>query len=708
MLTDGLKDTIQNAYRRYLESRGLKARYGQRMMIAEIARTLADVTLDDEGHRTGDTPLCAIEAGTGTGKTVAYVLAVLPLAKFLGKKVVLSTATIALQEQIVLRDLPDLQRHSGLAFDFTLAKGRGRYMCLSKLDQHLSQSNALQGTMALYPDEVPMASDPQVLTLYNSMAEALASGRWDGDRDAWAEAIPDPAWAGLTTDHAQCTGRRCANISQCSFFRAREDLGKVDCIVANHDLVLADLALGGGAILPAPEDTLYVFDEGHHLPDKALRHFAHSARLRATDRWLDQLGKVAQQMEKAFPGELDVVGCLHTLPPLAAELRQHSGLVITMLEDLPEPAQREEGEPVYRFAHGVVPAPLREVAGSQQKLYQALAGRAEQLVDRLKDILDDSGPSLPRQQAEAWLPAVGVMLARAREMEELWRSFAEPDDPAQPPRARWIRLIERMGTHELELNSSMISAAGTLRHALWSRCCGAVLTSATLTALGRFDRLMARAGLPDRTVCRVVPSPFDHASRGRLIVPALPADPSDPSAHTRAIIDALPGLLDPAEGSLVLFSARRQMLQVQEALPEAWRTRILMQGELAKHELLRRHREAVDAGQGSVLFGLASFAEGVDLPGAYCRHVVIAKIPFSTPDDPLEAALAEWIEQRGGNAFMEITVPDAAVRLVQASGRLLRTEQDFGRITLLDRRIVSKRYGKLILDALPPFRREVA
>jgi ATP-dependent DNA helicase DinG len=170
----------------------------------------------------------------------------------------------------------------------------------------------------------------------------------------------------------------------------------------------------------------------------------------------------------------------------------------------------------------------------------------------------------------------------------------------------------------------------------------------------------------------------------------------------------LPRLLDAREGSLVLFSSRRQMLEVFQGIDGGLRELVLMQGDYSKQEILRRHREAIDAGGGSVIFGLASFAEGVDLPGDYCRHVVIAKIPFAVPDSPLEAALAEWVEAQGRNAFMEISVPDAALRLVQASGRLLRTEQDSGRVTLMDRRILTRRYGRAILDSLPPYRRELA
>ncbi|WP_276146612.1 helicase C-terminal domain-containing protein, partial [Pseudomonas aeruginosa] len=178
--------------------------------------------------------------------------------------------------------------------------------------------------------------------------------------------------------------------------------------------------------------------------------------------------------------------------------------------------------------------------------------------------------------------------------------------------------------------------------------------------------------------------------------------------HTAAIIRELPELVKGARGSLVLFSSRKQMQEVFDGLDRDWRKRVFIQGNLSKQETLNKHKSRVDDGEDSVLFGLASFAEGVDLPGAYCEHVVIAKIPFAVPDDPVEAALAEWIEARGGNPFMEIAVPDASLRLVQACGRLLRTEQDRGTITLLDRRVVTQRYGKAILNALPPFRREIA
>ncbi len=253
-----------------------------------------------------------------------------------------------------------------------------------------------------------------------------------------------------------------------------------------------------------------------------------------------------------------------------------------------------------------------------------------------------------------------------------------------------------------------VLAAPVLRDRVWSRAAGAVLTSATLTALGSFDRIIQRAGLPQDCVFATVASPFDYAGRACLAVPRLQSDPGNHPEHTREISHWLDDSLDLAEASLVLFASRRQMREVYDRTGLALRDRILLQDHFTKQELLRLHRTRIDAGEGSVIFGLASFAEGIDLPGAYCRHVVIAKIPFAVPDDPVEAALAEWVEARGGNPFMEISVPDAALRLVQASGRLLRTEEDSGRITLLDRRIVTRQYGRRILDSLPPFRRQVA
>jgi ATP-dependent DNA helicase DinG len=213
---------------------------------------------------------------------------------------------------------------------------------------------------------------------------------------------------------------------------------------------------------------------------------------------------------------------------------------------------------------------------------------------------------------------------------------------------------------------------------------------------------MMRAGTSASHHYGVMPSPFDF-SRATLQVPSTAIEANNAVAHTENMIEYLPELLQKKEGSLVLFSSRKQMLDVFNGLSGFWQDVILMQGDHSKQAMLVEHKKNIDAGKTSVLFGLASFAEGVDLPGDYCRHVVIAKIPFSVPNDPVEASLAEWVQSRGGNAFMEISVPDASIKLVQSCGRLLRSENDSGLITIFDKRLITKRYGKALINALPPY-----
>ncbi|GAC1031847.1 ATP-dependent DNA helicase DinG [Pseudomonas sp. No.21] len=713
MLSTELKSQIQGAYSRFLEAKGLKARYGQRLMIAEVAKVLGAIKADDEGHRDGEPAVVAVEAGTGTGKTVAYSLAAIPSAKAAGKRLVIATATVALQEQIVHKDLPDLIRNSGLNFSFALAKGRGRYLCLSKLDMLLQDGQAQSATAQLFADEgFRIDVDESGQKLLNQMIEKLAGNRWDGDRDSWPEAIEDQDWARVTTDHSQCTKRHCPNFQQCAFYKAREGMTKVDVIVTNHDMVLADLALGGGAVLPDPRETVYVFDEGHHLPDKAIGHFAHFTRLRSTADWLETVAKNLTKLLAQHPLPGDLGRLIENVPELAREIRSQQQFMFSACEEVADFRAGEDMEgrerPRHRFEAGVVPEHLIEMGIELKKGFAKLNDVFTRLTELLKEAMDGEGSvGIASHQAEEWYPLFGSLQTRAQGNWELWTAFTAEDPEESPPMARWLTLAEFGSAYDIEVNASPILAAETLRRNLWNVAYGALVTSATLTALGTFDRYRMRAGLPKKAVTAVVPSPFHHADAGVLKVPDLKADPRDAAAHTAAIIRDLPQLVEGSRGTLVLYASRKQMQEVFDGLDRDWRKRVLIQGNLSKQETLNKHKQRVDDGETSVLFGLASFAEGVDLPGAYCEHVVIAKIPFAVPDDPVEAALSEWIEARGGNPFMEIAVPDASLRLVQACGRLLRTESDRGTITLLDRRVVTQRYGKAILNALPPFRREI-
>ncbi len=709
MLNEALKDQIREAYAAITAAKGLKPRWGQRQMIAEIANALARIK-PETGRASPDSPaVCVIEAGTGTGKTIAYAVTAIPLAQALGKRLVVATATVALQEQFVNKDLPDIREHSGLEFSYTLAKGRRRYVCLSKLDHHLGGSGA-GDVLPLYPDEFQAPDHAEALPVYSAMLEALGRGDWDGDRDNWPGQIPDAIWFGATTDHSQCSGRRCPNISQCSFFRARDALQYADVVVANHDLVLADLALGGGAILSPPEDSIYVFDEGHHLPDKALGHFSSFCRLHTTGQWLQDNRKLLLQAASALAPLTDLARPLAALPGLMEEAQSalqvaEQAVATLFAERVPGSGRSDEQQ--LRFAHGRVPAQLQPLAAGLASQFQQISTALAKIEARLSDALEEEDCGLHKSDVETWHLSLGGLLHRAESTLALWQAYAVSGEGEEPPMARWVTLLDGGGQTGFDLRCSPILAADILQEYLWSRAAGVVVTSATITALRSFDRFRLHSGAPPEGVFKVVASPFDY-SRATLHVPAMSCDPGDAEAHTAALIEQLPGLLDPGEASLVLFSSRRQMQDVHAGVSANFGDLLLMQGDGSKQEILRLHREAVDAGRGSILFGLASFAEGVDLPGAYCRHVVIAKIPFAVPDSPIEAALAEWVEAQGRNAFMEISVPDAALRLVQASGRLLRTESDSGRVTLMDRRLLTRRYGQAILDSLPPFTRELA
>ena len=709
MLSDALKEQIREAYAAIMAGKGLSPRWGQRQMIAEIANALARI-VPATGRADPETPaVCVIEAGTGTGKTIAYAVTAIPLAQALGKRLVVATATVALQEQFVNKDLPDIRHHSGLEFSYTLAKGRRRYVCLSKLDRELAGSGG-GDVLPLYPDEFRAPEAAEALPVYSAMVEALGRGEWDGDRDSWPGQVPEEIWYGATTDHSQCSGRRCPNISQCSFFRAREQLQYADVIVANHDLVLADLALGGGAILSAPEDSIYVFDEGHHLPDKALSHFSSFCRLHTTGQWLQESRKLLAQAASALVPLVDLQRTLQSLPGVMEEaqaaLQVAEQTVATLFAERP-PGNGRGDEQQLRFPLGRVPEVLQPLAAGLAAQFQQLATGLAKIEHRLAEALEEDDAGLDKNEIETWHLSLGALLSRAESTLALWQEYAVSGEGEVPPKARWITLLDSGGQFGFDLRCSPILAADILEEYLWSRAAGVVVTSATITALRSFERFILHSGVPREAAFKAVASPFDY-SRATLSVPAMDCDPGDAEAHTAAIVALLPGLLDPGEASLVLFSSRRQMQEVCDGVHDGLGTTILMQGDGSKQEILRQHREAVDGGRGSIIFGLASFAEGVDLPGAYCRHVVIAKIPFAVPDSPIEAALAEWVEAQGRNAFMEISVPDAALKLVQASGRLLRSEQDSGRVTLLDRRILTRRYGQAILDSLPPFRQDLA
>lgn len=263
------------------------------------------------------------------------------------------------------------------------------------------------------------------------------------------------------------------------------------------------------------------------------------------------------------------------------------------------------------------------------------------------------------------------------------------------------------------MNVSPLEVGWQLDQQIWSRCVGAVLVSATMRALNSFSFFSHQAGISQKAEDGVqflaLASPFDYQNQAELIVPAMKYEPQAPQ-FTDYLIEILPKIIEENKANLVLFSSYWQMNKVAEALAtdfvkKSWALQV--QGDTSRTEILKKHKKLIDQGKTSVLFGTGSFSEGLDLPGELLENLVITKIPFGVPTSPVEQAHSEYIESRGGNPFMQITVPDASKKLIQSVGRLLRKERDSGKVTILDRRIVTKRYGKSLLDSLPPFKRTI-
>lgn len=701
MLTDITKDAIRAAYARLKEGLpGFRARASQGRMIAETAKAFA---------RTGG--VAAIEAPTGTGKSMAYLIAGVEVARFQKKKLLIATATVALQEQLVQRDIPLYLKLNGIEAKVALAKGRGRYLCPRNLLMAANSIHDAQLGLAGFEADLmlwnkpPQPRDKQALA---KLRDAFDRREWDGDMDSAPEPVSDVLRPMITTSAGGCTNRKCGQFMVCPFFVARRAVDDAEIIVANQDLVLADLTMPGegdggaepgwgGVILPRPDETLYVFDEAHHLPGKAIDRGAAEVHMSASVRQLSRLGR---QVHAAYSlTDKESLGRL-TLDAGDAKLQELSDALEELEKEirlgwLPDPA---ETEPMYRGSLGQLPAPWVE----QARALGLLTGEVQRWLGAVRRAVVEMTDGGPTQ--EALSRELGIALERVGRQAACWRAWSTDDADDAPPLARWVTLG---GDQQLVCHASAVSAAGLMREVLWGNASGVLLTSATLSAGGNFRNFADAVGLPDDAVTLSLPSPFDLAAQARLEVPSMRTLPDAREAHAEEISEWLAENLDWDAGNLVLFTSRAKLDRVLQKLPIAQVRKVRAQGSLGKSQLVAEHCADVEAGRGSTLFGLASFGEGLDLPGKLCETVVITQLPFAVPTDPVGATYAEWLESRGRNPFIEVSIPEATRLLTQYCGRLIRNESDHGRIVLLDRRVVTKRYGAGMLKALPPFRRVI-
>jgi ATP-dependent DNA helicase DinG len=599
------------------------------------------------------TPLVA-EAGTGTGKTFAYLVPAL----LYGGKVIVSTGTKTLQDQLYQRDLPLVRAALGVPATLALLKGRANYVC-----HHHLERTAAEGRL-------PSREDARHLPKIVAFAHASATG----DRGELAD-VPDNAtiWPQVTSTRDNCLGSRCAFHAECFVLKARKAALEADVVVINHHLFFADVMLrdeGLAELLPACNTV--ILDEAHQLPDTATLFFGEQVTA-------GRLAELARDAEVAARTDAREVA---ELPDAAADV---------------VPAIRR-----LRLALGDAPVKLAQRAAAERDGFTAGLGELAAALDRLAAEL---GRNAERSEE------LGQCAARATESAAAlarWQrglsDDASGDRSAETGEPHWVRWVD-VTTQGFQLHASPLSVADVFANQVTASGRAWILTSATLAVGGDFSLYQRDLGLADART-GAWDSPFDYGAQALLYVPrGLPAPNS--REHTEAVVRAaLPVLKASGGRAFLLFTTLRALDDARELVAAAIaRERLgwplLAQGQGSKSELLARFRELGNA----VLLGSASFWEGVDVPGHALSVVVIDKLPFAPPDDPLLAARLEHLRAAGGNPFFEVQVPQAAIALKQGAGRLIRTESDRGVLMIGDPRLIDKPYGRRIWKSLPPMRR---
>jgi ATP-dependent DNA helicase DinG len=624
------------------------------------------------------------EAGTGTGKTFAYLVPAL----LYGGKVIISTGTKTLQDQLFERDLPLVRDALAAPVTVALLKGRANYVCHYHLER------------AAREDRLPSRDD--VRHLPKIIAFARASER--GDRAELAD-VPENAsiWPLVTSTRDNCLGQNCPHHADCFVMKARKEALEADVVVVNHHLFFADVMLRDEGVAELlPNCNTVILDEAHQLPDTATLFFGEQVGAGQLADLARDAEVAARTVARDVPDLPDAAG---ELVPCVRKLRLAAG-------DGGGKFSRDAalGRPGFAEALDGLTAALDRLAAELGRFAERgeeiaqVATRADEAARQVARWRDGEGASGEARKGgeHTRVDFGGRHSSLSSESMVQGGTDAIPDSPEH--RSAWIRWVD-VTAHGFQLQASPLSVAPLMRRHVDGSARAWIFTSATL-AVGRdFSHYTSQLGL-DEAKTQAWNSPFDYASQGLLYVPReLPAPNS--SEHTDAVVDVALPLLEASEGrAFLLFTTLRALAQARERLAESLRKRgldypLLVQGEGSRSELLVRFRELGNA----ILLGSASFWEGVDVPGDALSLVVIDKLPFAPPDDPLLAARLDHLRSEGGNPFMAWQLPQAVISLKQGAGRLIRTETDRGVLAICDPRLTDKPYGRRIWQSLPPMKR---
>ncbi len=566
------------------------------------------------------------EAGTGTGKTFAYLVPALVSSA----RIIVSTGTKTLQDQLFDRDIPALKNALHVSATVALLKGRANYVCRYRLQRARDAGN----------------SDAQL-----RIVSRFANISQTGDRGELAE-VPEDAtiWPLVTSTRENCLAGECPEFKRCFVMEARKKALSADIVVVNHHLFFADLALrdeGLGELLPACDAV--IFDEAHQLPEVARMFFGERV-------------STGQIVELARDTGSETLTCAPDFTPL-----------------LEAAAALDKGARDLRLTLGQTGKIAAAAVPPRFDLVLAEVSKRLRLLNTLLETQSQRSPGLANCQQRC---------AELGSRIQNWREEGGSEA------IRWVEVLE----HGLQLNSAPISVAEKFQKQAEQAANAMIFTSASLSVNGDFRHFLQELGIPNATTA-YWESPYDYASQALLYLPRDMPDPND-AAHTNAVVSAVLPVLQASPGkAFLLFTSLRALVEARRLLVESFAAApVFAQGEAPRSELLERFRRAEHA----VLLGSQSFWQGVDVRGL--SLVLIDKLPFASPDDPMLAGRIERLEAQGRSAFNEIQLPHAVILLKQGTGRLIRDENDRGVLMICDRRIIAKSYGRRLMQSLPPMK----
>jgi ATP-dependent DNA helicase DinG len=631
--------------------------------------------------------IAAVEAGTGVGKSLAYLLPALSWAQTNNDRVVVSTNTINLQQQLVEKDIPLAKRVLQADLKVVLVKGRGNYLCANRLREVLDE-------VSLFKEE-----DPELQAILE-WSRTTATG----DRTDLSFYPGDETWSKICSEADTCLGLRCRHREGCFVLKARREAASAKILVANHHLLFSDLSLrmaGSGFDDPAvlPPFRRIILDEAHNIERAATSFFSRALSRPAI---LKCLGRIYRKRKNRVTGHYPLLvkllgrkAAVKMIPELTAAIQERAEEV----DAAAIPVMGEEGNLLLDFQGrsraGVLASPLAN-----------LSAAISALVDDLQEVLDKA----PVSDTENLLWDCKVQVSRLAGLAKMADRFQTADPGAND--ILWMEAVRGRGSDRYSrFVITPLDVAPLMREAVFEPMKTVVMTSATLTVAGGFEFWAGRIGLTGsggrEPIAKTFPSPFNYRENVLLGVPTDAPAPTQPG-YKEFLSSFITEALRASGGSgLVLFTSYALLRDVHSAVQPALALdgiRIFKQGDDDRARLLDRFRDDT----GSVLFATDSFWEGVDAPGETLQLVILCRLPFRVPSEPVLMARMAAIEERGGNPFLELSLPDAVVRLRQGFGRLMRRHDDRGVVLILDSRVVSKRYGEVFLDSLPSTRRAIA